>query len=72
MSAPANPYAFPAPDDDRPSDGYGMELRDYFAGQSISGCRPGSQVCDQSVQDYADWAYRMADAMLVARGKANP
>jgi hypothetical protein len=33
-TAPANPFAFPSPDDGRPSDGYGMELRDYFAAKA--------------------------------------
>lgn len=28
---PSNPFAFPSPDDGRPADGYGMDLRDWFA-----------------------------------------
>lgn len=47
----------------------GMTLKDYFAGQSITGTRPGSKLSDAEVQEYARWAYRMADAMIRARGE---
>jgi hypothetical protein len=45
----------------------GMTLRDYFAGQAISGCLPGSAYSIAELQVKAQWAYRMADAMLEAR-----
>lgn len=44
----------------------GMTLRDYFAAKALTGCLPGSRV-DPS--EYAKLAYRMADAMLAARGE---
>lgn len=47
----------------------GMTLRDYFAGQAMTGCLPGSMT-EIPPEEYAKWAYRMADAMLAARGGA--
>lgn len=45
-------------------------LRDYFAGQALSGlitqCDPPG-VVGKSREDFADWAYEMADAMIAAR-----
>lgn len=71
MSAPANPFAFPSPDDGRPSDGYGMELRDWFAGQALSTVAAYQQedVATWSYKDFADHAYGIADAMLREREK---
>jgi len=46
----------------------GMSLRDYFAGQAITGCLPGDKT--DIADERAMWAYRMADAMLAARGKS--
>lgn len=45
----------------------GMTLRDYFAAKAMQGIltRPGSI----NVNDDADFAYKMADAMLKARGE---
>lgn len=41
----------------------GMTLRDYFAAKAMS-------ICPLSIPtDKAAWSYRMADAMLAARGK---
>lgn len=45
----------------------GMSLRDWFASQAISGCLPGSAFSTGELQLKAQWAYRMADAMLEAR-----
>lgn len=49
----------------------GMELRDYFAGQAIDGLlAEGGWGGDLSYfEDVAEGAYRMADAMMKARGK---
>ncbi len=71
MSEPENPYAFPAPDDGRPLDGYGMTLRDWFAGQALVGCIMdraswGVNHSDKA-DDFARYAYAIADAMLSAR-----
>ncbi len=74
MSVIENPFAFPSPDDGRPSDGYGMDLRDYFAGQALTGLlQVRSELVDGESafagheQLAADDAYRFADAMLLAR-----
>lgn len=46
----------------------GMTLRDYFAAKAMQGMltRPGSIDVNQD----ADFAYKMADAMLAARSQA--
>ena len=47
----------------------GMTLRDYFAGQAmvgdLAGMPPESAVHDE--HEFADWWYKLADAMLLAR-----
>lgn len=43
------------------------ELRDEFAMAAITGTLPGAAVDDARVKEYAQWAYKMADAMLEAR-----
>lgn len=45
------------------------ELRDYFAAKAITGCLPGSAFSTRELQIKAQWAYRMADAMLSERNK---
>lgn len=47
----------------------GMTLRDYFAAKIISGLMPGFGASDDTLLDYAELAYRMADAMMAARGE---
>jgi hypothetical protein len=66
MSAPENPQAFPggAPSKYDGSVASGMSLRDYFAGQALAMSMPDSP------QHLADWAYRVADAMVAERAKA--
>lgn len=66
MSNPENPNAFPAPDDGRPSDGYGMSLRDYFAGQVLAAVYKNQMALSSSI---AAAAYQIADEMLVEREK---
>jgi len=77
MSKPQNPYAFPSPDDGRPADGYGMSLRDWFAGQAV-GALLAQGLKDRKIKDLASdearrvvaaSAYAIADAMLAARAK---
>jgi hypothetical protein len=63
MSAPGNPAAFPCSPGDVPFWNEGMTLRDYFAGQALAMSMPDSP------QHLADWAYRVADAMLAERAK---
>ena len=55
-------YAFPLTD---ASDG--MTLRDYFAAKAISGIMAGQYFGSASVEYYAEGAYSIADAMLIAR-----
>ena len=45
----------------------GMTLRDWFAGQALSGLLADSPDADCGPKGYAADAYSMADAMLVAR-----
>lgn len=55
--------AFPGlhPSEDCRFNDPGMTLRDYFAAKAMAVC-PLHQI-----ESKADWAYRMADAMLKAR-----
>jgi hypothetical protein len=53
----------------------GMTLRDYFAGQALAGDMAngsegvfGSDVSDDYLAMRAEFLYRMADAMIAARG----
>ena len=46
----------------------GMSLRDYFAGQALAGLAgPHGDGFSLPEEDFAEWAYRYADAMLAAR-----
>lgn len=55
----------------------GMSLRDWFAGQALASlCNPAHRLVDQEgVETPYEWkeraedAYRIADAMIEARGK---
>lgn len=62
-------YAFPNPADDR--SGWhaesGMTLRDWFAGQAISGFMANTKRPTTFARDDADWVYTIADAMIKAR-----
>ena len=52
----------------------GMSLRDYFAATALQGTLAGSQITGNGGldnwrdEDIAGFAYRLADAMLAARG----
>ena len=63
---PENPPAFPQhPDAPYLSveQGYGMTLRDYFAGQALASFTSGTRKAHED----AGKAYRIADAMLAER-----
>ena len=47
----------------------GMTLRDYFAGQAITGLLSNEHDSDLSVQTLSRTAYKTADAMIKERGK---
>lgn len=76
MDKPENPPAFPT--DGRIQHGTpydGMSLRDWFAGQALSGVAyimftdlGGDDLADQT-DTAAIWAYAFADAMLTTRAK---
>ena len=44
----------------------GMTLRDYFAAKAIIAYHSDGKFSDS--EDVANWCYRLADAMLKARG----
>ena len=51
----------------------GMTLRDYFASKAISGMMGeihsyGQDISPDTLENYAKSAYRLADALLAARG----
>lgn len=71
MSAPENPAAFPCTGEGFLSDLYtqkGMTLRDWFAGQYVSGIHAGGATFRDG-QNVAEEAYSVADAMLAERAK---
>lgn len=70
MSKPENSPAFP--NTGNPNWGmepdYGMTLRDWFAGQYVSGIHGGGATF-RDAQNVAEEAYSVADAMLAERAK---
>lgn len=78
MTEKHNPSAFPTPQMKRVYDiqdippSIGMSLRDYFAGQALAGGIAFEQEdgCLRTPSDTAHLAYRIADAMIVARNEA--
>lgn len=78
MSAPENPPAFPqhvVPAYRQVPEIWGMSLRDWFAGQALSGQLAFSPSdAFEKVhfeKDVAELCYRFADAMLAARQPSN-
>lgn len=49
--------------------GHGMTLRDWFAGQALAGIMTNSMWVRQDSSEVVLSAYRLADAMIVAREK---
>jgi hypothetical protein len=68
MNEPAFPFVIQANNDNGAVVGYGMTLRDYFAAKAMQ-----AYISDLDFQhnmtkkDYAEAAYKVADAMLKAR-----
>ncbi len=54
--------AFPRPNTDYCVGQVGMTLRDWFAGQALTAMNLGIEPSEN-----AEWAYKIADAMLEAR-----
>jgi hypothetical protein len=48
-----------------------IDLRDWFAGQALAGSM-AHQAYSLTSQNYAQWAYEQADAMLAERAKTAP
>lgn len=69
--------AFPVPNDANLNEQEGMTLRDYFAGQALTGAISACVEAAKAAQDVAEgdekviaaFAYEIADAMLAARDK---
>lgn len=70
MSSVENPPAFPR--DHRHLGHNGMTLRDWFAGQALTGLFANVKITEQARgnADLANAAYAAADTMLVERSKA--
>lgn len=60
--------AFPTTEPGNP-DKWGMDLRDYFAGQALNGWMSTYDMMDPNVDRVAAFAYKLADAMMEARKK---
>lgn len=60
--------AFPAQPDADPA-GWGMSLRDYFAGQALIGLTLHRDMYGWTPEGVATAAYNLADAMLAERDK---
>ena len=69
--------AFPVPATELHGTNTGMSLRDFFAAKAMQGdlsnsdeslAGYGSQFTDAQLESFAAFYYRMADAMLKARG----
>lgn len=70
MSAPENPQAFPHPGEPGWWDvSAGMSLRDWFAGQALSGM-VACATLHATNAEHAAIAYSLADSMLAERAKA--
>ena len=72
MSKPENPSAFPSQLHDARDAGdydpqFGMTLRDWFAGQALSGLSAHPAGSAGQWPDLASDAYKAADAMLAQR-----
>lgn len=70
-----NEPAFPSGDDHHCERVVGMSLRDYFAGQALSGMgswapqRFTNLNHEDTIRARAEWAYQQADAMLFVRNQ---
>ena len=73
MSKQTGGQAFPTPATDWNMFHEGMTLRDHFAGLAMQGGMASGAleifISSGKLNDYADHCYRIADAMLKARGE---
>jgi hypothetical protein len=71
MNTNTNPPAFPfvAEDDTGMMINMGITMRDYFAAKAMQGIVTRGVIDSAPIETYADNAYKMADAMMKARGK---
>lgn len=69
---PIFPLTFPEDTPEGKITWFGLTLRDYFAGQALVGLLSGCHIPDMRFDDrdeLADYAYLLADEMLMARDK---
>lgn len=74
MSKNTGGSAYPSTQDQWDRGNEGMTLRDWFAGQALSGmmsipCPEGERITNKSIQYDAALCYKYADAMLTERSK---
>lgn len=68
---PKNPHAFPVVGSDFYSDSEGMTLRDYFAGQALTGILSNNSNDHKTSKDIVRESYALADEMLAERERSN-
>ena len=51
------------------SDSEGMTLRDYFAAKALQGWISNPGPSDETLDEVAQWSYRVADAMIKIRSQ---
>lgn len=76
-TTPSSARAFPSGDFTGCEPGYGMTLRDWFAGQfamvaAVDGLKGYDHICDETKRRTAAYAYELADAMMTARAPQEP
>ncbi len=71
MSKPENPPAFPRSGNAHTKSVEGMTLRDYFAGQAITGLLYHAGIGNAKASKFAADAFGIADAMLAEREKSS-
>jgi len=62
--------AFPMPGSEHNNPWYGMSLRDYFAAKAMQGMVAAEFGATFSPEHWAEYSYKIADAMLAARGES--
>ena len=61
--------AFPAMHYDLAENEHGLTMRDYFAAKAMQGLFSDTDLA-MTQKELAEWAYKMADAMMEARNAA--
>lgn len=61
--------AFPIEPGDRFCGSEGMMMRDYFAAKALQGMIAGGRGLAITTEQFAEQSYKLADAMIKARGE---